>query len=207
MSIDLSNTALLLIDNQKGFEHPTHWGRTRSNPAFEKNTAALLKAFRDAQQGDQGSGPHIFHVYHSSKDPTSPLHTSSPGIDFLPFSEPLPGEPILSKSVNSAFIGTNLERLLREKHIRLLYIAGLTTDHCVSTSTRMAANLGVTEYADQGKGEVVLIQDATATFERGQWDAETVHSVQVETLKGEFARIAETAGVIEELSSASRSPT
>jgi len=69
----------------------------------------------------------------------------------------------------------------------------------------MAANLGVTDYLDAAtgeviKGQVVLVEDATATWERGNFDAETVHQVQVESLRGEFCDVMTTAEIVKELS-------
>lgn len=68
----------------------------------------------------------------------------------------------------------------------------------------MAANLGVTDHADGTgrirKGEIILIDDGTATFNRGRWDAETVHQVEVESLRGEFATIVQTKDVLSQLS-------
>ena len=156
-----STTCLLLIDNQLAFLHPTHWGTTRSNPSFEVNISSLLSAFRHPISSTISLShsrikPRIIHVQHFSKDPTSPLHPSyigdarsdfdgKHGVDFLPFMQPGAGERIVTKGVNSAFIGTELEKILRDGEVRTLVIAGLTTDHCVSTTTRMAANLGVCE--------------------------------------------------------------
>lgn len=68
----------------------------------------------------------------------------------------------------------------------------------------MAANLGVTDYTDSAgqiqKGEIMLIEDGTATFNRGRWDAETVHEVEVESLRGEFATIVQTKEVVNQVS-------
>lgn len=200
-------TALLLIDNQKGFNHPTHWGTSRSNPNYERNTKALLSAFRAIQEDGRGPAPLIIHIFHNSLNPNSPLHSEAgDGIDFLPFAQPKKDEYVISKHVNSSFIGTNLEKLLRSKGIRRLVICGLTIDHCVSTTTRMAANLGVTDYPDEeggelSKGRVILVHDATATFNRGPWDAETMHNVSVESLRDEFAEMMTTEEVLDMLRS------
>lgn len=194
-----SHIAFVLIDNQKGFSHPTHWGPSRSNPSYESNIAALLQAFRS----QPSPKPLIVHIRHLSTSANSPLHPSSPQSAFDANSTPLPDEPVLSKSVNSAFIGTSLEHLLRSKEVRKLYIAGLSTDHCVSTTTRMAGNLHVTDYVDADghrvEGDVILIGDATAAWKKpdGEWDAEVVHAVHLESLK-EFATIACTQDVLSE---------
>ncbi|OKL63461.1 hypothetical protein UA08_02074 [Talaromyces atroroseus] len=224
-------TALVLIDNQVGLKHPTHWGPARSNPSYEANTAALLEAFRSARQRSPASPSkvpiHIVHVFHSSLSPDSALHPSNPEqIQPLDFATPATdgSEPVFWKCVNSSFIGTGLEAFLRENGVRQVFFAGLTTDHCVSTTTRMAANLGVVNnviYASEVQqrvtvkpdgshpegviridhGRVVLVADATATFAKGGFDAETVHAVSVASLEGEFADIFSTQDVVKALGS------
>lgn len=125
MVTDFSRTVLLVIDCQNGFEHPTYWGHTRSNPDFEKNLTALLEAFRSKQNEDRQ--PTIIHIYHESLNPQSPLHPSNSGVEFLPYAAPIAGEAVISKTVNSAFIGTDLEERLRAVGVQKLYIVGLTT--------------------------------------------------------------------------------
>lgn len=197
--MDSSHCALLIVDNQAGFFHPTAWGPQRSNSQYEANITLLLASFRSLTPK-----PLVIHVQHISSDdwPDSPFHPSQKeGIQLQQNSTPLPGEPIVQKNVNSSFIGTNLEALLKEHGIWRLFICGLTTDHCVSTTTRMAGNLHVTDHLDRKgqrvKGEVVLIDDATAAWRKpeGQWDAEVVHAVHVESLR-EFASIMTTEEVI-----------
>jgi hypothetical protein len=64
----------------------------------------------------------------------------------------------------------------------------------------MAANLGVCDVEGREKGDIVLVQDATACFKKpdGKWDAEIVHAVHVESLR-EFVRIAELEDVLGEI--------
>ena len=142
------NAVLLVIDVQIGIDELFATGR--NNPAAEDNTAELIKKWRD-------SGREVVHVKHNSTEPGSPLRPELPGNKFKPQCSPKGVERIFEKTVNSAFIGTGLEDYLHENAITDLVIVGLTTDHCVSTSTRMAANLGF---------DVVLVGDATATFGR-----------------------------------------
>jgi nicotinamidase-related amidase len=89
--------------------------------------------------------------------PDSPLRPDRPGNAIKPEAAPQPGEPVFRKTVNSAFIGTTLEAHLRAQGIDTLVLVGLTTDHCVSSTTRMAANLGFS---------AIVVSDGTATFER-----------------------------------------
>jgi nicotinamidase-related amidase len=177
------NTALVLIDVQKGFDDPA-WG-LRNNARAEENMAALLRAWREAKRP-------VIHVRHESKNPGSPLRPGQPGCEIKEIVRPLAGEPVFAKSVNSAFIGTGLEDYLRRNGLTALVLAGLTTDHCVSTTARMAGNLGF---------EITIAGDATACFDRmgpdgTRYPAQQVHAVSLASLHGEFATVETTAALI-----------
>lgn len=168
--------ALLVIDVQRGFDEPG-WG-PRNNRQAEANVSRLLAAWRDA-------GRPVLHAQHVSVEPGSTLGPGQPGVEIKPEAEPHPGEPVFRKHVNSAFIGTELEAYLREHGIESLVMVGLTTNHCVSTTARMAGNLGFETY---------VVEDATATFDRVGPDgvlhpAELVHAVSLASLHGEFATV------------------
>ncbi|EGE08683.1 isochorismatase [Trichophyton equinum CBS 127.97] len=198
-ALDLSlPTVLLIIDNHTAFDNEAYWGK-RSNPQYKENVTALINAFRDAH----ARNPHIevIHIGHSSTNVKSVLHPYHPdgGPTFYPFTEPMPDELVFWKNVNSALVGTDLEKTLRAKGVRQLLLLGLTAEHCVSTTTRMAANLGVTNAPDGSTdGRVILVEDATASFPCGRFDADTVHGVSVATLK-EFAEVVRTADVLRDL--------
>ena len=128
-----SNAALLIIDVQQGFDDP-QWGQ-RNNPDAEANIAQLILLWRKEKRP-------VIHIQHNSLEPDSPLKSDLPGFQFKPEAAPIEGEPVFRKTTNSAFIGTELESYLRDKGIAHIVIVGLTTDHCVSTTTRMAGNLG-----------------------------------------------------------------
>ncbi len=181
-----ADAALLLIDIQQGLDEPRYGAR--NNPAFERNVAALLAAWRTA-------GRPVVHVQHMSVTPGSPLRPGLPGNAFKPEALPAEGEPVFRKNVNSAFIGTDLESHLRGRGIGTLIIAGLTTDHCVSTSARMAANLGFS---------TVVVSDGTATHERTgpdgtRFTADQIHAAELASLNGEFAAVRTTAEVLADL--------
>ena len=182
----MENTALLIIDVQKGLDDPI-WGK-RNNPGAESNIALLLSAWR------HGELP-VIHVRHCSVEPNSPLRPELPGNEFKEEAMPLPGEKQFSKTVNSAFVGTDLENYLNECGISSLVIVGLTTDHCVSTSVRMAANLGF---------QVTLVSDATATFDRTGYDgklyaADEIHRINLTSLNGEFCMVRKTEEVLQDI--------
>jgi len=105
---------------------------------------------------------------------------------------------VYDKSTNSAFIGTSLAEDLRALGIDTLVVAGLTTDHCVSSTARMAADLGFT---------VIVVSDACATHERLGHDgrmvaAEDMHRAALASLSGEFAAVLDTEAVLSLLPSA-----
>jgi len=181
-SIEPSAT-LLVIDLQIGFDAP-RWGR-RNNPFLEERTAELLRAWRAA-------GQPVVHVRHMSTEPESPLRPGQPGNDFKPETAPVAGETVIEKRVNSAFIGTSLEADLRRAGCTELVIVGLTTNHCISTTARMAGNLGFSTW---------VVSDATATFDRIGPDgvkhaAEQIHAIALSDLHNEFATVVDTATVI-----------
>jgi nicotinamidase-related amidase len=170
------NAALILIDVQQGFDDP-RWG-PRNNPDAERHMAGLLTQWRR-------SGRPVVHVQHLSREPDSPLRPDRDGSAFKPETAPRGHEPVFRKHVNSAFIGTGLESYLQAQGIQDLVLVGLTTDHCVSTSARMAANLGFA---------VTVVADATATFDRVSYDgarfeAEQMHCLALASLHSEFATI------------------
>jgi len=182
MGIKISDRpALILVDIQKGFDDINYWGGERNNHDAELRAAELLKIWRD-------NDLPVIHVQHCSTNPISPLHPTHPGNQFNVLVTPVKGEPVIKKNVNSAFIGTDLQARLDNAKITTLVIVGLTTDHCISTTTRMAGNLGYKTF---------LVADATATFNKKSIDganyaAELIHQTALASLNDEFATVVTT---------------
>ena len=178
------DAVLLTIDVQKGmdvFREKYH----RNNPDLERNIARLQQAWRESDRP-------LIHVQHISKLPNSPLRPGQPGVEIKDEVRPLPGEPVVQKSVNSAFIGTTLEADLRRRGITTLVMVGLQTNMCVSTTARMAGNLGFTTY---------VVSDATATFDNTgpdgkRYASELLHDVALADLHSEFATVVDTATIL-----------
>jgi len=181
----LSNPALILVDVQMAFVEFERAGKRRNNPAALDNMARLLDTFRRRSLA-------IFHIRHASVEDDSALRPERSGYQPIPQAAELAGEPVLVKHVNSSFIGTDLEKRLRDAGHRTLVIAGITTNHCVETTTRMAGNLGF---------DARLVRDACYTFDRVGFDgqpesAESIHNMTLSNLNGEFAAIVTTDAVI-----------
>ncbi|GAP82650.1 putative isochorismatase hydrolase [Rosellinia necatrix] len=192
--------ALLLIDIQQGFNEPPYTGR--STPNFESNIIKLLGAFRTAKNA------HVIHICHHSLSEEFPHHPSRPGVQFMDYAVPQPGEIVRSKNFNSAFVGTDLEDVIRGLGIQRLVVVGLTTGHCVSTSIRMASNLRVVDHPHGGvapgqspSGEIIVVSDATAMYTRTyagkEYDGETLHTTNLATLNDEFCVVRSTEKVLQ----------
>lgn len=181
---------LIVIDVQQEFDDPA-WGE-RNNPGAEGKIAEALSAWRER-------GAAIIHVRHESPPDEGVFLAGTPAVEFKPEAAPLPGEPVITKHVNSAFIGTDLEERLRADGVDAIALVGLTTDHCVSTTARMAGNLGF---------ETWVLADAVATFARKAPDgelipAETMHRTALASLDGEFADVMNTDAAIGRLTATS----
>lgn len=186
-------TALILVDVQKGFDEIEAGGARRNNPDALARIGDLLAAFRQA-------GAPVIHVRHASTEPNSVFRPERPGFAVMDIARELPGEAVLTKNVNSGFIGTGLEAMLRDKDIATLVIAGITTNHCVETTTRMAGNLGF---------DAKLVRDAAYTFDRTGPDgelhlAQDIHAMTLSNLSGEFADIVTTQDIVQRLAAGSQ---
>jgi len=124
-----------------------------------------------------------------SVQPGSTLAPGTPGNAFRPGFGPLGEEPLVTKSVNSAFIGTDLDLRLKRLGAKHVVAFGISTDMCVSTTVRTGANLG---------WDMVLVPDACDCFELpdghgGSVSAEEVQRAHVATLAFEFCRTMPTS--------------
>ena len=177
--------ALVLIDFQKGFSDPI-WGE-RNNPGAEVVALQLLAHWRELDWP-------VFHVQHVSQSVDGVFRGEL--AEFMDGFGPQGEEVTIQKSVNSAFIGTELENHLRRGQIKDLTICGLTTPHCVSTTTRMAGNLGF---------DADLVEDACAAFtsnanmawkDDSQPSAQMIHDMALAHLHGEFASVIHSAVIL-----------
>ena len=183
MTIDWNHAVLLPIDMQQAFDEqqwPPRW-----NSAADENGLALLARWRE-------TGRPIIHVRHDSVMDGSSLAPGTDGNRFRPGFEPLDDEQLVTKSVNSAFIGTDLDLRLRRLGARHVVTFGISTDMCVSTTVRTGANMG---------WDMVLADDASDCFELpdgkgGTISAAAVQAAHVATLGFEFCRVMSTRDLL-----------
>lgn len=185
MRLSSDATALIVIDVQKAFDEIEAAGGKRNNPHAVARISDLLAAFR-------ATGTPIIHIRHASTMPQSRFRAPASGYAVQDQARERDGEPVLVKSVNSAFIGTDLDERLKKAGISHLVIVGATTNHCVETTTRMAGNLGY---------QAFLVEDATWTFDRQGIDgrlyaAQDIHDMSLSNLNDEFCEIVSSGDVI-----------
>jgi len=183
------NSALLVIDMQRGFDDASFWGPT-TNPDCAANVARLIEAWTN-------SGEPIVVVRHDSESPDSPLHPENPGNALVESVAALTPAVVVRKHVNSAFYGdVDLHAWLAERGIRNLVLCGIQTNMCVETTARMAGNLGY---------DVTVALDATRTFDLSadvaglgtvtRTAGELMATTALDLQAGGFARIATTASL------------
>lgn len=175
--------APVIGDVQKAFDLWESRGGLRNNRGAVERIAELLSAFREAKLP-------VFHIRHRGTCPASLFQGEA--CDPKPEAREREGEPVLFKTVNSAFIGTCLEGRLRTAGVGTVVICGATSNHCVETTTRMAGNLGY---------DTRFVRDATWTFDRTGPDGQlhTAAAIQAMTdanLSGEFAEIVTSAEIM-----------
>ena len=98
--------------------------------------------------------------------------------------KPLPGEHVLRKTTIGAFASTNIDSLLRALGCEQLYLTGVSTNMCVETTAR--------EAADRGYG-VTLVEDACGTTH------EDLHQVTMRNFQRLFGRVRSTGQSLQEL--------
>jgi len=181
-----ARAALIVIDVQNAIDASYHAAHgPRNNADAERKIAQLLATWRKHQRT-------VIHIRHDSTFPDSAYRPGQKGNDFKDEVAPIVGETIVSKTANSAFIGTQLEERLRKSGIDTLVVTGVSTNNSVEATVRMAGNLGFNTY---------LVADACFTFARPDFagrlrSADEVHAMSLANLDGEYCTVVSTALVL-----------
>ncbi|HVP02027.1 MAG TPA: cysteine hydrolase family protein [Solirubrobacteraceae bacterium] len=173
--------ALVIVDIQQdyfpGGAHPLHEPEAAAAAA-----GGLLQAFRDA-------GAPVVHVRHVWDAPDAVfMRPGTPGIEIHPAVAPREGEPVIDKQAPNAFLGTALERTLRDAGAGSIVVCGMMTSMCVDATVRAGADLGF---------EVAVAHDACAApaleFGGIQVPAPSVHAAFLAALADGYAAVAGAA--------------
>ena len=104
--------------------------------------------------------------------------------EFLVEVAPKGDELIVNKTASGVFNATNLEYILRNMGITGLFICGVYTNECVSTTVRDACDRGF---------YTTMINDACATV------TPQLHNATIETIRDRYARVMTTSDAIKEI--------
>jgi nicotinamidase-related amidase len=120
------------------------------------------------------------------------LIRGEPGHGIVDALAPADGEPVIDKPGKGAFYATDLEAMLRSRHIENLLVCGVTTEVCVHTTVREANDRGF---------RCVVVADACASY------FPEFHEMGLKMIKaqgGIFGWVADASAVAAALASARR---
>jgi biuret amidohydrolase len=164
LTLDLARTALILIDMQRDFLESGGFGAALGNDVTRLQAAVLpCRAVLDAARRinlliihtREGHRPDLSDAPAHKVERGDPalrigargpmgriLIRGEPGHDIIPELYPLRGEPVVDKPGKGAFYQTDLELMLKNRHIDTLLVGGVTTEVCVNTTVREANDRG-----------------------------------------------------------------
>jgi len=109
--------------------------------------------------------------------------------EFLPEVAPKGDEIVINKTASGVFNATNLDYILRNMDIDSLYVCGVYTNECVSTTVRDACDRGF---------HTTLVNDACATV------TPELHNATIATLRDRYSRVMIADEVIKEIRKAGK---
>lgn len=159
----MSRTALIVIDVQESFRVRPNW-QLVNHPDIADRVNRLVRAARERDD----LVAWVLHTEPGTGNAFDPAEGQVRPIEGL---EPLPTEPVLTKTSHNAFTTTNLQQLLTQHGIREIVVSGIRTEQCCETTARVGSDLGY---------DVVFVTEATATMALAHWsirDEATVEEV------------------------------
>ncbi len=181
--LDPASTALLVID----FQQEYFTGRL----PIPDGQKALNKARELIAFADKARIP-VYQIQHIAPAGSAVFALDGEGVKFHPQMLPRAGDTVLQKTTVSVFGSTELDRLLKEKGIKTVIIAGLMTHACVAGGARDAAPLGY---------QVVVASDASATrsitrADGSSIDANSLHRAALASVEDTFGDVMTTAQIV-----------
>jgi gluconolactonase len=169
LELDPTRTALLVLDLQNYNVHPDgYWNQTI--PGSAQAAAPMIEGTARALYAARRAGIAVIHAQNSWREGHPDINPHAPwmreareanrstdgswGVEFFEPVAPRDGEFIVHKRAVSAFVGTELERLLLVRDISTLVLAGGITNFAVEGTARHASDLGY---------RVVVLEDCTAS--------------------------------------------
>jgi nicotinamidase-related amidase len=171
----LEDATVLLIDWQEEY---------RSGDLVLHDVEAAIGRAAEVLARAREAGARIVHVAHAGA-PGAMFDRAAPRGAFVADLAPLPGEAVVEKTAPSAFTRTDLAEVLDAGGRRPLVVMGAMTHMCVSSTLRVAAELGHVS---------CVVADACATRDLPLPNGEVVpagqvHAANMAALGDRFARV------------------
>jgi nicotinamidase-related amidase len=206
IALDLSTTALLIIDMQRDFMEPGGFGETLGNDV--SRLASAVNPIRSLLAAAREMGMPVIHTREGhlpdlSDAPPAKVERGAPslrigdpgpmgrilirgeaGHDIIPELYPLDSEIVIDKPGKGAFYATELGDVLQKYGIENLLVCGVTTEVCVNTTVREANDRGY---------RCVVISDGCASY------FPEFHEMGLKMIKaqgGIFGWVADSAAVL-----------
>jgi nicotinamidase-related amidase len=206
IALDLSTTALLIIDMQRDFMEPGGFGETLGNDV--SRLASAVNPIRSLLAAAREMGMPVIHTREGhlpdlSDAPPAKVERGAPslrigdpgpmgrilirgeaGHDIIPELYPLDSEIVIDKPGKGAFYATELGDVLQKYGVENLLVCGVTTEVCVNTTVREANDRGY---------RCVVISDGCASY------FPEFHEMGLKMIKaqgGIFGWVADSAAVL-----------
>jgi nicotinamidase-related amidase len=206
IALDLSTTALLIIDMQRDFMEPGGFGETLGNDV--SRLASAVNPIRSLLAAAREMGMPVIHTREGhlpdlSDAPPAKVERGAPslrigdpgpmgrilirgeaGHDIIPVLYPLDSEIVIDKPGKGAFYATELGDVLQKYGVENLLVCGVTTEVCVNTTVREANDRGY---------RCVVISDGCASY------FPEFHEMGLKMIKaqgGIFGWVADSAAVL-----------
>jgi len=177
VALDLSATALLIIDMQRDFMEPGGFGETLGNDV--SRLASAVKPIGAVLAAARETGMLVIHTREGhlpdlSDAPPAKVERGAPslrigdpgpmgrilirgeaGHDIIAELYPLDSEIVIDKPGKGAFYATELGDVLQKYGVENLLVCGVTTEVCVNTTVREANDRGY---------RCVVISDGCASY-------------------------------------------
>jgi nicotinamidase-related amidase len=157
----MSRTALIVIDVQESFRVRPNW-QLVNHPDIADRVQRLVRAARERDD-------LVVWVLHTEPGTGNAFDPAEGQVRLIDGLEPLPAEPVLTKTSHNAFTTTNLQQLLTQHGIREIVVCGIRTEQCCETTARVGSDLGY---------DVVFVTEATATMALAHWSIRDTATVE-----------------------------
>jgi nicotinamidase-related amidase len=172
----LSDCCLVLIDLQNEY---------RAGPLALPAADAAIASTARLLARSRAAGAKIIHVAHKGRAGGLFDREAERGAIVAEL-EPMPGEPVVEKTLPNAFAGTDLKERLAAAERKNVVLAGFMTHMCISSTARAALDLGFRVTIDAESCATRDLPDGRG----GAIAAKTIHDVALVELSDRFAIIA-----------------